>query len=138
MRGKTGGRYYLRGGRWWIAYFNGQKEIRESAGRFADERQAAKLLETQLKKVAAAEMSNQLFTPPKKKSVSEILDELENHYLLVGKYHDQLRSEIKFVRERFGSMSCKQITEDLLRSWQLEMKEAGAANGSINKKVWVL
>lgn len=138
MKGKTGGRYYLRGGRWWIAYWNGEKEIRESAGRFADEKQAAKLLESQLKKVAAAEISNQIFTPPKKKNVSEVLDQFEDRYKLVGKYHAQLRSEVKFVRERFGSMSCKQITENLLREWQLEMKDAGAANGSINKKLWVL
>ncbi|MGH9517495.1 MAG: tyrosine-type recombinase/integrase [Terriglobales bacterium] len=138
MKGKKGGRYYKRGGRWWIAYFNGQKEFRTSVGRYADEKQAKTMLETEMKKVAAAEIGNQIYIPPKKKSVTEILDAFESEYILLDKFHAQTASEVKFVRERFGSMSCKQITEDVLRHWQLEMREAGAANGSINKKVGVL
>ncbi len=140
MKGKSGGRYFLRGHVFWIAYFDGRgTEIRESA-KTKDQGKAAKMLEFRLKQIHKSQLDHAPFTAPKLRrlTVAECLDRLQTEYKLQGKWHDQLASNWKVVRERFGTMACERITKELIQSYQLEQKQEGAANATINLKVGLL
>ena len=140
MKGKSRGRYFLRGRIWWIAYHDGHgKEIRESA-KTNDESKAGKLLEFRLKQVGKAQLDGAPFTIPKARrmTVDQVLAEFETHYRLHKTWNEKLHSTWKIVKERFGLMRVEHVSKAILESYQLECRKENFANATTNRRVGLL
>jgi hypothetical protein len=154
MKGKHGGRYFLRGKTFWIAFYDGRGNEKRETARTADETKAKKLLEFRLRQVSKSLLDNTPFEAPKlrRMTMDDCLERFKTEYQLRGKWHDQNLSDWKVVKARFGAMSCDRITKELVQDYQLEQKQAAIAkrpargkekhpyseNGTINRRVWLL
>jgi hypothetical protein len=101
MRGD--GRLFLRGHRWWLAFYKDGKEMRESTGT-DDAKQAEKYQQRRLKELAAHELADKPFltASDRRRTVGDLLDALQAHYAARDMASEQTLSTIRIVRRHFG------------------------------------
>jgi integrase len=116
---------------WWIAFYHGGRETRESSNS-QNEGAAVKLLKQRL----AQSETGQFVTDEKKVTFDNMVEWLKADYTL-----NDLRSlesgalvNISHLREFFGFDKAISITSDRIRTYQLRRREQGAAVASINRE----
>lgn len=126
------GRVFKRNGRYWIAFYCRNKEIRESAGN-RTEAQARKLLKQRL-----LEVQGGTFIGPKQEKITvvELLDDLLQHLKNKGaKDITSLTSHTKPVRAFFPYSRAMDLTTAQIRKYQTERLEDGKAKATVNREM---
>jgi integrase len=130
MKGLRGqGRIYLRGKKYWIAYYVGGVEHRESAGN--TEADARRKLKARLN-----EIHSDKFIDPRtaKITVNELLDNYLTHLKNKGaKSVSRLTSDLKRIRENFGCYRAINVKPPMVDQYISEQLELGFANATINR-----
>ena len=136
MRGQ--GRIYKRGKgkvtRYWIAYYVDGDEYRESAGN--TEADARRKLKARLNE----KHSDRFIDPRKAKiTVNELLDNYLTHLKNKGaKSVARLTSDLKRIRETFGSYRAINVKSPMMDQYISEQLELGRADATINRGVSAL
>ena len=135
------GRIFQRKGSavWHCAYYVRGEEIRESTGQ-TDERKAEKYLKRRRDEVAADRIGAKQFVGPQAEriNVCELLDALQADYELRDKWNDRMDSTFNKVREQFGPWKGIEVTSEVVASWQLQLREDGYRDATINRFCQVL
>jgi integrase len=133
------GRIFLRGSKWWIAYYVKKEgrpvEMRESAGN--TETEARRLMKRRQDELAAHRLGMRSFRGPQQERVTvlQLLAELERHYELRDLASlRRLRSHLKHIRDFFGNDRALEVTANRISSYMEMRQQAGAANATINRE----
>jgi integrase len=139
------GRMFQRGERWFIAYYAPDparpghgKEHKES---FETEKKARAVLKARIREKGAAKLGLTRFKGPEMERllVNEILDAYLGRAEVLGrKSLRQIRSHVKPIRTRFGTMRCLAVTPESITSYIEERKAEGFAAASINRQLETL
>lgn len=134
---------YLRGNRWWIAFYHqGEKQrtpakVRDTkTGRMRparDEPEARKALQARWKEIESG-----AFVPAKAErlTVDKLLDAYVEHQELRGlRSLRTLRLHLKPIRVFFGSWRCVEVTTVGVNAYQKERREAGKAPATIRREL---
>ena len=128
MRGM--GRIFQRGETWWIAFYRGGIEYRESTK--SDEKSAAKAL---LKK-RTSEVQAGIFIQPRKVTVNEIIDGLIREHELNGrKGVYTTKCHLLPIREAFGPDLASSVSETRLEKYKEERIAEGKKPATINREL---
>jgi integrase len=150
MRGD--GRVFQRRGTpyWWIAYYHHGKEQREVACHVrtgkkieATEKghhEAGRFLKRRLGEIAAEQHGGRAFIAPKREriTVGGLLDSLERDYKLRDKWSRKVASNIKPVRQHFGSWRAIEVTANAVAAYILELREQAYTNATVNRRTQLL
>src|SRR5215831_14198571 len=121
-RAKGTGRVYQRGSTWWIQYydFKGERHFESAHSQHRD---------------AAEKLLRQRLEAPvdRKPTVNDILSTLEADYELRGKDIYKMKSHLKPVRERLGTMKAADVTEDTITKYQRYRLES-VSKSTINRE----
>lgn len=123
------GRIYLRGKKYWIAYYVEGKEHRESGGNTKAD--AKRKLKARLN-----EIHSDKFIDPRtaKITVNELLDNYLTHLKNKGaKSVSRLTSDLKRIRENFGCYKAINIKPPMVDQYISEQLKLGFANATINR-----
>jgi integrase len=137
MRGR--GRIFQRGNLLWIAYYLRGEEYRESTGT-NDRKQAERFLRRRLDEVGADRMGAKRFVAPRHERmiVAELLDGLKADYQLRGKWGERAASTVKMVHQVFGHIRAIELSAEDIAAFQLELREKGYRDATINRFCQVL
>lgn len=138
MRGD--GRKFLRGEKWWIAVYVDGREHRESA-KTCDEKTAEKYLQKKLKEVHAHELDPTkpfLTQRDRKRTINGLMEGLKKDYEIRGKWSPQVSTNVKHVRDAFGSTRALNLTADDVDDYIQKRLGAGYAKASINRSTQLL
>ncbi len=130
---KGDGTVYRRGAIFWIAYWRGGKQYRESAG---TEAQAKKLLRRR-----QAEIQSDRFVGPTEERVTigQLLDALVVHAQTnEDRSIRTMASQIKPVRAFFGDLRAIGLTAAHVERYQKGRLDDEMANGTINREIGIL
>jgi integrase len=121
-----GGVYFWTGKKrtYQISYQNDRgQEVRESA-RTTDEAAAAKLLQARRRAVIKAQELGEVFEAPKlrKQTISKCLDAWETQCKLQGRWNDCYATDLRQLKERFGSLTADALTKSRIQEYQMEQK----------------
>jgi integrase len=145
MRGN--GRVFQRNGSpfWWISYYHHGKEQREVAKHVrtdlkleaieGNRHEAERFLKHRLGKITAEEHGGPAFVGAvaQRLTVNELLDALEADYSLRSKWGERVASTVKKVRAHFGAWRAVTVTGESVASFQLELREQGYKDATINR-----
>jgi integrase len=135
MKGLRGqGRIFERGEKHWIAYYVDGVEHRESAGN--TEAEAKRKLKAKLNEIH----SGRFIDPRKAKiTVNELLNNYLTHLKNKGaKSVTRLTSDLKRIRENFGSYRAVNVKSPMMDQYISEQRKQGRANATINRGVSAL
>ncbi len=134
------GRVFLRGKRFWIAYYGPKDgrmvEIRESVG--TSEEAARKRLEGRLHEVRNHREGTKVFVGHKQEriTVEQLLKDLERDYVIHKRSSwSRLNSHLSHVRAYFGRDRARSITRSRLLAYIEIRQKEGAANATINREL---
>jgi integrase len=130
---------------WWISYCRNGKEIRESTGLAATEKNRKKAegrLKQRLGEIAAEKHGGLAFIEPAQRriTVNELLDALEQDYKVRDKASAQFKSHLKRIREAFGDWRAINLAAapEAIDSYINACKEAEMAPATINRGTQLL
>lgn len=140
MRGD--GRIYKRPGSslWWCQYSLRGKVYRQSTEE-TDEGKALKFLRHKLKEVHADQIGAKTFIGPQQQriKVDELLDGLECDYKLREKWNTKVNSNVKPLREYFGSWRAVDVTSDAISKYIERLRdEEGYSAATCNRRTQLL
>jgi len=134
----------------WIAYYAHGKEQREVARHVrtgdkieASEKnrhEAERFLKRRLGEIAAEQHGGRAFVGPQQErvTVGELLDGLERDYKLRDKWGRKVASNIKPVREHFGSWRAAELTADSIGKYIENLRADGYSNSTVNRRTQLL
>jgi integrase len=137
MRGD--GRIFLRGQTWWASFYLNGREIRQSC-ETDDEKKATRFLKDKVRQTENDKAGIQAFLPPKssKTTCGDLLDALQENFRTRGKLSPQNLSNIKRVKQDFGTYRATAVTGAQIERYANERVEAGAAKASVNRVTQLL
>lgn len=117
----------------WIAYYLGSREYRESS-HSEDEKVARRLLKHRLKEVAADRLGARDFVGPSKERVRvhQLLDALEADLKLRKCYRRPVASCLRQIRAAFGNRRAVDVSEEVVDRHIKARLAAGKAPGTVN------
>lgn len=124
---------------WWIAYYLGSREYRESS-HSNDEKVARRLLKHRLREVAADRLGAREFVGPAKERVrvSELLDALEADFKLRECYASPIAAHLGTIRKAFGNRRAVSVTEETVDRYINSRLALGKAPATINRETQLL
>jgi integrase len=141
---RTGSSYF------WIAYYAHGKEEREVARHVrtgdkieateGNRREAERFLKRRQGEIAAEQHGGRPFVGPQQErvTVGELLDGLERDYKLRDKWGTKVASNIKPVREHFGSWRAADLSANALGTYIESLRESGYSNATVNRRLQLL
>jgi integrase len=146
------GRVFARVGSpyWWVSYYAHGKEQREAARHVrTDEKleaiekhkhEAERFLKRRLGEIAAEKHGGRAFLGPQAErvTVGEILDSLECDYKLRDKWNSKNASNLKPIREHFGTWYAVDVTTDAIGKCIEELRGQGYSNATVNRRTQLL
>ena len=149
MNNRGQGRVFQRKGSsfLWIAYYAHGKEQREVAKhvRTGDKleltekngrHEAERFLKHRLGEIAAEQHGGRAFVGPKQErvTINELLDGLENDYKLRDKWSAKVASNVKPLREHFGTWRAVDVTSNAIGTYIENLREQGYSNATANRR----
>src|SRR5256884_4256295 len=149
MNNRGQGRVFQRKGSsfLWIAYYAHGKEQREVAKhvRTGDKleltekngrHEAERFLKHRLGEIAADQHGGRAFVGPKQErvTINELLDGLESDYKLRDKWDAKVASNVKPLREHFGTWRAVDVTSNAIGTYIENLREQGYSNATANRR----
>jgi hypothetical protein len=134
----------------WIAYYAHGKEEREVARhvRTGDKievtekgrHEAKRFLKRRLGEIAAEQHGGRAFVGPQQErvTVNELLDGLESDYKLRDKWGVKVASNVKPLREHFGTWRAADITSNSITAYIEAQREEAYSNATVNRRTQLL
>src|SRR5215472_1375765 len=152
MNTRGQGRVFQRKGSsfFWIAYYAHGKEHREVARHVRtgaklevtekNRHEANRFLKRRLGEIAAEQHGGRAFVGPQQErvTVNELLDGLENDYKLRDKWNAKVASNMKPVREYFGTRRAADITSNAVGAYIENLREESYSNSTVNHRTKLL
>ncbi len=139
-RERGDGRIFLRGEKFWVAFYVDGREQRESA-RTTDEEKARKYLRAKLKEVHAHELDTAkpfITQRDRRRSIGDLLDALKADFEIRGIASKQNLSNINRARTDFGMTRATTLRAEDVDGYIEERLAAGSAPASINRVTQLL
>ncbi len=150
MNTRGQGRIFQRGSYLWVAYYAHGKEQREVARhvRTGDKleateknrHEAERFLKRRLGELAAEKHGGRPFVGPQQErvTVGELLDGLERDFKLRDKWGVKVASNVKPLREHFGTWRAVEVTSEAVGKYIENLRAEGYRNSSINRRTQLL
>jgi integrase len=150
MNNRGQGRIFQRGSFLWIAYYAHGREVREAARhvRTGDKldvteknrHEAERFLKRRLGEIAAEQHGGRVFVGPQQERVTigELLDALENDYKLRDRWNAKVASNVKPLREHFGTWRAVEVTSNAIGTYIENLREQGYSNATANRRTQLL
>ncbi len=153
MNTRGQGRVFQRTGSpfWCIAYYAHKEEQREVAKhvRTGDkieltakngQHEAERFLKHRLGEIAAEKHGGRTFVGPKEErvTVGELLKGLENDYKLRDKWSAKVASNVKPLRDHFGTWRAVEVTSEAIGKYIEGLREEGYSNATVNRRTQLL
>jgi len=139
----------------WISYYHNGKEIRELARYRTGKKKnrGAKILATEENRKAAEAFlvyqvgrvkeekdGGRAFIGPQQArlTIDELLDSLERDYRQRNKWNPKVASNVKPLRESFGSRRAVTVTSDAIGKYIEQLREDGYSNATVNRRTQLL
>lgn len=125
---------------WWISYYRGGREYRESSHSI-DNKEAGRFLKHRLREVGADRLGCKSFVGPSQERlrVTQLLDALEADYRLREvKAWPQFLSHLRPIRQAFGDRRALEISEEVVDCYVTDRRAAGKASATINRETGLL
>jgi integrase len=134
----------------WIAYYVHGKEEREVARHVrtgdkieANEKgrhEAERFLKRRLGEIAAEQHGGRAFVGPQQErvTVNELLDGLERDYKLRDKWSAKVASNVKPLREHFGTWRAADVTSNAIGAYIEGQREQDYSNATVNRRTQLL
>lgn len=138
MRGE--GRAFRRGKLWWIAYYHGGREYREST-KSSERKDAVRLLRRRVGEIAAGTIHRLEPSPRLGARALKMLDLfnlLENHYKLNGRTSPINGLCLRRLRLRFAGCTIQACTSLVISQYMTAMQEEGRKAPIINREIAAL
>jgi integrase len=136
---------------WYVAYYANKREIREAAkhvrtgekleiGTEKNRREAERFLKDRLASVTEERRGGRVFVGPQQEriTINELLDGLERDYKLREKWDAKVASNVKPLRDRFGTWRAVEVTSDAISKYIESLREKEYSNASINRRTQLL
>jgi integrase len=125
------GRIFLRGKRYWVAYYRRGREVRKSAGT-ESEVKARKFLQAQLRNASLVGREERV-------TFDELVGLIKADYELreLRSKYDLEKSRLPHLEKAFKELRAIDITTSV-RKYSADRKRSGAANATINRELGVL
>jgi integrase len=152
MNTRGQGRVFERKGSsfFWIAYYSHGREEREVARhvRTGDKievsekgrHEAERFLKRRIGEIAAEQHGGRAFVGPQQErvTVNDLLDGLERDYKLRARWNVKTASNVKPVREQFGTWRAVDVTSEALGAHIEALREEGYSNATVNRRMQFL
>lgn len=150
MNTRGQGRIFQRGAYLWVAYYSHGKEEREAARhvRTGDKleaseknrREAERFLKHRLGEIAAERHGGRAFVGPQQErvTINELLDALETDFRLRDKWGAKVSSNVKPLREHFGTWRAVEVTSNAIGTYIEDLREQGYSNATVNRRTQLL
>jgi len=151
MRGQ--GRVFDRKGSsfWWISYYFHSREVREAARHVRtgkkieltaknSQHEAERFLKSRLGEIAAEQHGGRAFVGPQQEriTINELLDGLETDYKLRDRWNPKVASNVKPLREHFGTWRAVEVTSEAIGKFIEQLREEGYSNATANRRTQLL
>jgi integrase len=153
MNTRGQGRVFQRTGSsfWWISYYAHGKEVREAARHVRtgekieltekkSQHEAGRFLKQRLGEIAAEQHGGRAFVGPQQErvTISELLDGLETDYKLRDRWNAKVASNLKPLREHFGTWRAVDVTSNAIGNYIENLREQGYSNATANRRTQLL
>jgi integrase len=152
MSNRGTGRVFERKGSsfWWLSYYAHGREVREVARhvRTGDKlesteknrRDAERFLKHRLGEIIAEQHGGRAFVGPQQErvTINELLDALETDYKLRDRWNPKVASNVKPLREYFGTWRAVDVTSNAVGSYIENLREQGYSNATANRRTQLL
>jgi integrase len=152
MSGRGQGRVFQRKGSsfFWISYYHHGEEQREVARHVRtgeklevaqkNRHEAERFKKHRLGEIAAEQHGGRAFVGPQQErvTVGELLYGLENDFKLRDKWNGKVESNMKPVREYFGSRRAADLSSAAIGTWIESLREEGYSNSTVNHRTKLL
>jgi len=150
MNTRGQGRIFQRGSLLWIAYYAHGKEQREAARHVRkgekleatekNRQQAERFLKHRLGELAAEQHGGRAFIGPQQErvTVAQLLDGLENDYKLRDKWNVKVASNVKPIRDHFGTWRAVDLTSEAIGKYIEGLRVESYSNATANRRTQLL
>ena len=138
MRGD--GRVFQRGQIWWVAYYQGGREYRESS-KSRERKEAVRLLRQRVGEIAAGTIQRRpVYRRAGTRTVTmhDLFDLLEHHYELNNHINATNSSCLQRLRRRFAGYTVQGCTSLAISHYMADMQRQGRKAPTINREIAVL
>ena len=138
MRGD--GRVFQRSQIWWVAYYHGGREHRESS-KSRERKDAVRLLRQRIGDIAAGTfqpLPASCQTAARPVMVRDLLDLIEHNYRLNNRLRKSNATYLKRLRRRFASCTVRACTGLAISHYMAAMQRAGRKASTINREIAIL
>lgn len=138
MRGD--GRVFQRGQVWWVAYYHGGREFRESS-KSQERKDAVRLLRTRIGVIAAGTAHHSPISGRARRRVvtmQNLFDLLENYYQLNNRSSTTNGVCLRRLRRRFAGYTAQACTSLVISQYMTAMQQEGLKAPTINRVIAVL
>ena len=150
MKTRGQGRIFQRGSFLWIAYYAHGKEQREASRHVRtnekleatekNRHEAERFLKRRLGEIVAERHGGRAFVGPQQEriTINELLDGLETDYKLRDRWNPKVASNLKPLREHFGTWRAVEVTSEAIGKYIEQLREEGFSNATVNRRTQLL
>jgi integrase len=153
MNTRGQGRVFQRKGSsfWWVSYYAHGKEEREAARHVRTgekieltakngQHEAERFLKHRLGEIAAEQHGGRAFVGPRQErvTINELLDGLETDYKLRDRWNPKVASNVKPLREHFGTWRAVDVTSNAVAAYIETIRGEGYSNATANRRTQLL
>jgi integrase len=150
MNSRGQGRIFQRGSFLWVAYYSHGKEQREVARHVRtgdkleitekNQHEAERFLKRRLGEIAAEQHGGRAFVGPQQEriTVGQLLDGLETDYKLRDRWNPKVASNVKPLRDYFGTWRAVEVTSEAIGKYIEQLREEGYSNATVNRRTQLL
>lgn len=152
MNSRGQGRVYEQKGSpyWYVAYYAHGKEQRECARHIRtgdklevsekNRHEAERFLKRRLGELSAEQHGGRAFVGPQQERVriADLLDGLERDYKLRDKWDVKVASNVKPIRDYFGTWRAVDATSEAVGKYIESLREEGYSNATVNRRTQLL
>src|SRR6266404_5927784 len=152
MNTRGQGRVFQRKGSsfFWVAYYSHGKEEREVARHVRtgdklevsekNQHEAQRFLKRRLGEIAAEQHGGRAFVGPQQErvTINELLDGLETDYKLRDRWNVKVASNVKPLRDYFGTWRAFEVTSEAIGKYIEGLREQGYSNATVNRRTQLL
>ena len=150
MNTRGQGRVFQRGAYLWVAYYSHGREVREVAKHVRtgdrldatekNQHEAKRFLKHRLGEITAEQHGGRAFVGPTQERVTigQLLDGLETDYKLRDRWNFRVASNVKPVRDYFGTWRAIEVTSEAIGKYIEQLREQGYSNATVNRRTQLL
>jgi integrase len=150
MNNRGQGRVFQRGSFFWVAYYSHGKEQREAARHVRtgdkldvtekNQHEAERFLKRRLGEIAAEQHGGRAFVGPQQEriTIGQLLDGLETDYKLRDRWNPKVASNVKPLRDHFGTWRAVEVTSEAIGKYIEQLREEGYSNATVNRRTQLL